>query len=109
MKSPSGFGRQPNVSVCEALRKSSQGAKRYLTMGMCIHYSMVEETREVRTEKTPLPMRGEAEGETDYLFFVSGVRCQILSLYSLMVRSEENTPLLATLMISLRVHAFLSR
>lgn len=64
-------------------------------------------------KKTPLPMwgeaEGEAEGEADYFFFVSGVRCQILSLYSLMVRSEENTPLLATLMISLRVHAFWSR
>ena len=52
--------------------------------------------------------RGGRRGE-NYLFFVSGVRCQILSLYSLMVRSEENTPLLATLMISLRVHAFWSR
>lgn len=39
-------------------------------------------------------------------FLVSGVRCQIRSLYSRIVRSEENTPLLATLMISLRVHFF---
>ena len=32
MKSPSGFGRQPNVPPYgEAIQKSSQGAKRYLT------------------------------------------------------------------------------
>ena len=59
-------------------------------------------------KKPPLSREPDALSRIyDYsCFLVSGVRCQIMSLYSRIVRSEEKMPLLATLMISLRVHAF---
>ena len=58
---------------------------------------------------SPFPVWEGAAAYEAYFFSVSGVRCQMRSLYSLMVRSEEKMPDLATLMISLRVHALVSR
>ena len=62
------------------------------------------------SQKTSPSRRGKGmKFFENYFFSVSGVRCQMRSLYSLMVRSEEKMPDLATLMISLRVHALVFR